>query len=568
MLLAFLAALLALRMGMLSFSSMSLFMDEAQYWDWSRELAWGFHDKPPMIVALVRLSTTLFGSGELGVKALAMLLYPITALCLVGFARALWPTSSGVRTGIVAAALYMTLPGLAVLGLLATTDAPLLLCWALACWALWRAQVTDRLKYWAWLGVAVGLGLLSKYTMMAFVPTFIWALWGIHGPKKGILRLGPWATVAIALAVVSPHLAWNVQHHFPTLHYTAQVTAAQDAAGGPQGALGFLAGQILMLGPLTILAGLWLWWRPVPAITPGAAGPTRPSSVSASQWANSTQLSSRLEGASAPPSTLLTQPGGVGQRKPVARGSAYYLAAVSSYRFLWACSVPLLLIALVQAFRAGSLIHWAAPAMVGLSLLVASRLSQPMVPLAAPRPNIWLMIVLAGNIAGSVGTVYVRELVGPNLPAQADVLARTRGWEAVFHQITPAVNEPVVRGLPFLTDDPELMAQSIYHLRGMRLQHLYWNPTGAQTHHYATQQSLPNRVGADVLLLTHPGQEAAIAARFAWVRPLQDVVVRTEDGAERQFKLMLLRGFLGYDDATYRQQSGTAAPSMETPVND
>jgi len=71
-----------------------------------------------------------------------------------------------------------------------------------------------------------------------------------------------------------------------------------------------------------------------------------------------------------------------------------------------------------------------------------------------------------------------------------------------------------------------------------------------------------------VLLLTHPGQEAAIAARFAWVRPLQDVVVRTEDGAERQFKLVLLRGFLGYDDATYRQQSGTAAPSMETPVND
>jgi len=152
----------------------------------------------------------------------------------------------------------------------------------------------------------------------------------------------------------------------------------------------------------------------------------------------------------------------------VARGSAYYLAAVSSYRFLWACSVPLLLIALVQAFRAGSMIHWAAPALVGLSLLVASRLSQPMVPLAAPRPNVWLMLVLAGNIAGSMGTVYVRELAGSSLPAQADVLARTRGWEATFQQLMPAVNEPVVRGLPILTDDAELMAQSIYHLRGMR----------------------------------------------------------------------------------------------------
>lgn len=568
MLLGFLVALFGLRLAMLSYSSLSLFVDEAQYWDWSRNLDWGFHDKPPVIVALVRLSTTLFGSGELGVKALAMLLYPATALCLVGFARALWPTSSGVRTGMVAAALYMSLPGLAILGLLATTDAPLMLCWTLACWALWRAQVTDRLKYWVLLGAAVGVGLLSKYTMMAFVLTFVWALWGIHGPRKGLARLGPWAAAVVALAVVSPHLAWNIQHQFPTLHYTAHVTAAHDAAGGPQGALGFVLGQLAMLGPLTLIAALWLWQRPVPAASAAQPAGTRPPSSSASQWSNSTQLSSRLEGASTPPSMLLTQPGGSGQRRPVARGSAYYLAAVSSYRFLWACSVPLLLIALVQAFRAGALIHWAAPALVGLSLLVASRLSQPMVPLAAARPNGWLVAVIVANLAGSIGAVYVRDLGGPSLSPKLDVLAGTRGWEAVFHEVMPAVSEPVVRGLPILSDDPLLMAQSTYYLRGLRLEHLYWNPTGTQAHHYATRQSLPNRVGADVLLLTHPGNETAIAARFAWVRPLKDVSVPTGPGSERTLRLVLLRGFLGYDDATYRLQSGTLAPSMETPVND
>lgn len=568
MLLAFLAAVYGLRLTLLNFSSLSLFVDEAQYWDWSRQLDWGFHDKPPVIVALVRLSTALFGSGELGVKALAMLLYPVSALCLVGFARALWPTSSGVRTGMVAAALYITLPGLAVLGLLATTDAPLMLCWTLACWALWRAQVTDRLQYWALLGVAIGLGMLSKYTMMAFLPTFIWALWGIQGPRTGVLRLGPWAALAIALAVVSPHLAWNMQHHFPTLHYTAHVTAAQDAAGGPQGALGFLIGQLAMLGPLTLVAALWLWGRSVPAASAAKPAPTRPASGNSSQWANSTQLSSRLEGASAPPSTLVTLPGGTGQRRPAARGSAYYLAAVSSYRFLWACSAPLLLIALVQAFRGGAMIHWAAPALIGLSLLVGSRLSQPMVPLSASRPNAWLAVVLAANLAAGVGAVYVRELVGPELPPRLDVLAGTRGWEAAFQQVLPAVSEPVVRGLPVLTDDPVLMAQSIYYLREQGLTHLYWNPTGAQTHHYATQQSLPNRVGADVLLLTHPGNEAEIASRFAWVRPLRDVTVTTGPGSERTLRLVLLRGFLGYNDATYREQSGTLAPSMETPVND
>lgn len=228
LLLLFVTALLLARLAVVQGYGITLYMDEAQYWDWSRHLDWGFHDKPPLIVALVAASTALFGSGELGVKALAMVLYPITALCLVGLARALWPTSSGVRTGIVAAAVFMSLPAVGLLGLLATTDAPLMLCWTLAAWALWRAQVTDRLGYWAALGVALGLGMLSKYSMAAFGVTMIWALWGIHGPRKGIFRLGPWLSVAVALLVMAPHLIWNAQHGYPTLQYTAQ--AATQAA--------------------------------------------------------------------------------------------------------------------------------------------------------------------------------------------------------------------------------------------------------------------------------------------------------------------------------------------------
>ena len=82
-------------------------------------LDWGYFSKPPFVAGMIWLSTKLFGSGVLGVKALGMLTFPATALAMVGFARALWPTSGGVRTGIVAGGVYLSLPMVGLLGLVA-----------------------------------------------------------------------------------------------------------------------------------------------------------------------------------------------------------------------------------------------------------------------------------------------------------------------------------------------------------------------------------------------------------------------------------------------------------------
>jgi hypothetical protein len=571
LLLLFVTALLLARLAVVQGYGITLYMDEAQYWDWSRHLDWGFHDKPPLIVALVAASTALFGSGELGVKALAMVLYPITALCLVGLARALWPTSSGVRTGIVAAAVFMSLPAVGLLGLLATTDAPLMLCWTLAAWALWRAQVTDRLGYWAALGVALGLGMLSKYSMAAFGVTMIWALWGIHGPRKGIFRLGPWLSVAVALLVMAPHLIWNAQHGYPTLQYTAQAATQADQGGGLMAGLSYLMSLVIMFGPVTLLAALWLWRRPVPAVSmPRPGGDSSPPQTGApSRWAATTQLSSRLDGASGPPSTMVTQPGTAGAvRRPMAKGSAYYLAAFSSYRFLWACSLPLLLVGVIQAFYAQSFVHWAAPSLVGLCLLVASRLSQPMIALAAPRPNAWLAAVLTANLLLTAGALHLSDMAGGKVSERLDVLSKLRGWDTAFQMLEPSLRDPVVLGLPLLASEPDMIAQSQYHLRHLKARTLFWNPTQTTQHHYAAEQSLPNRVGADVVLLSQGEADPAITSRFAWVRPLKDVTAPAGPGREVRMQLVLLRGFLGYDDATYRRQSGSAVTPMETPVND
>ena len=534
LLLAFLAALFLYRVWVVQFSGISLFFDEAQYWDWAQDLSWGYYSKPPMIAGLIWLSTLLFGDGVLGVKLLVMLLYPLTALAMVGFARALWPTSSGVRTGMVAAALFATIPTVGLMGLFASTDAPLILCWTLAGWMLWRAQVTDRLGYWIALGVVCGLGLMSKYTMAAFAVTAVWALWGIHGPRRGLFRIGPWLTIAIALALLAPNLWWNAHNGFPTLQHTAELTTQSTRRGGFEPALVFALGQLLMLGPVAVLAGWWLRRRRGEP----QATESQMVSVPASQWAPTSIFDGTRP--SVMPDEVATP------RKVAARNSPYYLASESSFRFLWALSLPLQLIALVQAFHADAHVNWAAPSMVGFCMLIGARLSPPLLRLADPRPNGWLVAVLLSNIVLTSAVLHLRDIVGPTLPSKLDVLVRMRGWDTAFQQLTPAIEAPTTTGLPVLTDQRLLITHAAYHWRDHHVRTLYWNPQGTRNNHYEITHSLPDQMGADVILVTDQRDPAAITSRFATSRLMAST--RVPVGPDRSVELhaFFLRGFLGY----------------------
>ena len=73
------AILLAWRFWVIPYMGVTLYVDEAQYWTWAQQLDWGYFSKPPGVAALIALSTALFGDGLLGVKALAMLCYPLAA---------------------------------------------------------------------------------------------------------------------------------------------------------------------------------------------------------------------------------------------------------------------------------------------------------------------------------------------------------------------------------------------------------------------------------------------------------------------------------------------------------
>ena len=65
-------ALVALRLVAAAYTPITF--DEAYYWMWSKHLAGGYYDHPPMVAVVIRLGTLIAGDTELGVRLVSILL--------------------------------------------------------------------------------------------------------------------------------------------------------------------------------------------------------------------------------------------------------------------------------------------------------------------------------------------------------------------------------------------------------------------------------------------------------------------------------------------------------------
>src|SRR5438477_11756746 len=87
LLVVILATLTVVRLIGLKFSAVDLFFDEAQYWVWSREPAFGYFSKPPLLAWIIALSEQICGSSEACVRAPAPVFYFATSLLVYAVAR-------------------------------------------------------------------------------------------------------------------------------------------------------------------------------------------------------------------------------------------------------------------------------------------------------------------------------------------------------------------------------------------------------------------------------------------------------------------------------------------------
>ena len=230
--------------------------DEANYWQWSRYLDWGYHDQAPLLAWAIRLGTLVLGHTEMGVRLPSVLALTGTSAYLVAMA-ARWV---GPRTAFQTALLTQSILAFNVGGLLATPDGLQALAWAGAAFHVARAYEDDTWGQWLAGGIWFGLGFLAKYTMVIFLPgAFLYGLCAArHRPRLAGLR--PYAGVALGLVMFAPVIYWNAAHNWNSVRHVAYIGGANESLAIHWKYFGdYLASQAALISPLVFLMILAAW---------------------------------------------------------------------------------------------------------------------------------------------------------------------------------------------------------------------------------------------------------------------------------------------------------------------
>jgi dolichol-phosphate mannosyltransferase len=254
----------ALALRLIYSGQVELLPEETYYWNYSRHLAFGYLDHPPMVGWLIGVGTAAFGDTEFGVRIGALSCGAVASFFLYRLTRNLF----GEASALVAVLLTQTLPFFFLAGMLMTPDAPLTAAWAAALYFLERALIGGRSEAWWRAGLCLGLGLLSKYTIgLLGLSMFIFMLLDSRS-RRWFRRWEPYGAALLALAVFSPVIFWNSQNDWASFAFQT----SRRLADRPQFALHkLIAGALVLLTPTGLASAALLLLRRTHAADPSSA---------------------------------------------------------------------------------------------------------------------------------------------------------------------------------------------------------------------------------------------------------------------------------------------------------
>lgn len=230
-----------------------LFPDETYYWEWSRHLAVGYFDHPPMIAWLIRAGTLVAGNTPFGVRLFPVLAGVVGTFFVCASARRL----AGEPGALLAAVVFAVMPLSAAGLILATPDAPLLAAISATIYALLRAfeQPTgsrSSLTWWCAAGAALGIAFCSKYTAVLLPLGVFVALLSRRDLRGRLKEPGPYVATVVALVIFAPVVVWNARHGW--LSFAFQLQHGFSGGGGVDAALKreleLIGGQLGLVSPI------------------------------------------------------------------------------------------------------------------------------------------------------------------------------------------------------------------------------------------------------------------------------------------------------------------------------
>jgi hypothetical protein len=234
------------------------FRDELYYIVAGERLSFGYVDFPPVIALLAALMNVIAGDALVSIHIIPALAGGVIVFLAGKIASEF---GGGLKAQVLAAVAAMFSASFAVASIF-SMDVLDMLWWTLLAYLLVRIIKHENRdpKLWLIFGVVAGIGLMTKLTMAFFLLSVLVAF--LFVKRSYLMSVWVWIAAAIALAILSPYVAWNALNGWPTVDFFIHHGGLNG--GGP---ISFLANQILIAGllglPLVIM-GLYYFFRSKP----------------------------------------------------------------------------------------------------------------------------------------------------------------------------------------------------------------------------------------------------------------------------------------------------------------
>ncbi len=202
--------------------------DELVVLDNANHLAWGYIEYPPLTPFLARIELTLFGLSLVSARMFSALTFGITLVLTGLMAREL---GGNRRTQIIAAVAASIAPFALVQGSLLQYVTFDFLWVVLLAYLVIRLLKSEDPRWWIPIGLVIGLGMMTKYTMAMTVAGLVGGVLLLTGARRYLRSPWLWGGVALSLLVFLPNLIWQIQHDFISLDFLSSIHARDVEIG-------------------------------------------------------------------------------------------------------------------------------------------------------------------------------------------------------------------------------------------------------------------------------------------------------------------------------------------------
>jgi dolichol-phosphate mannosyltransferase len=234
--------------------------DEAYFWEWGRHPALGYYDHPPAAGWILWVTRQIFGETVAAVRLPAVL---AGAMVVAVIHRFTLDITGSRRWAALTGLLALGIPVLSVLGVVYSTDTPVLAAGTLGGYFFHRAVNRGNDRAWIWTGICFAIVLASKFLGVPLLGAAGLYLLLNPGARVHLKTPGPYTAAALSLLGFIPVIIWNASNEWATFAFNF-ASRHSSLSFSMKGVLDYLLGQALGLSPVVFILAIPLLAAAIP----------------------------------------------------------------------------------------------------------------------------------------------------------------------------------------------------------------------------------------------------------------------------------------------------------------